>query len=68
MSSMRRQNDFVLERGVSAVVACGKAGEFEWFLRRVRRRDGSLSAFFWLSESDNFMSMKAVLKERGSIP
>ena len=26
---MRRQIDFVLEPGVSAVVACGKAGEFE---------------------------------------
>ena len=28
-SSMRRQNDFVLGAGVSGVVACGKAGEFE---------------------------------------
>ena len=28
-ASMRRQLDFVLESGVSAVVACGKAGEFE---------------------------------------
>ena len=28
-ASMRRQLDFVLEPGVSAVVACGKAGEFE---------------------------------------
>ena len=28
-ASMRRQIDFVLEPGVSAVVACGKAGEFE---------------------------------------
>ena len=28
-AGMRRQLDFVLESGVSAVVACGKAGEFE---------------------------------------
>ena len=28
-ASMRRQLDFVLESGVSALVACGKAGEFE---------------------------------------
>ena len=28
-ASMRRQLDFVLESGVSSVVACGKAGEFE---------------------------------------
>lgn len=28
-AGMRRQIDFVLESGVSAVVACGKAGEFE---------------------------------------
>ena len=28
-ASMRRQLDYVLEGGVSAVVACGKAGEFE---------------------------------------
>ena len=28
-ASIRRQLDFVLEPGVSAVVACGKAGEFE---------------------------------------
>ena len=29
LDSMRRQVDFVLNAGVSAVVACGKAGEFE---------------------------------------
>ena len=29
LKSMRRQVDFVLDAGVSAVVACGKAGEFE---------------------------------------
>ena len=29
VSSMRRQLDFVLNAGVSGVVACGKAGEFE---------------------------------------
>ncbi len=28
-ASMQRQLDFALESGVSAVVACGKAGEFE---------------------------------------
>ena len=28
-ASMRRQFDFVRESGVSSVVACGKAGEFE---------------------------------------
>ena len=28
-AGMRRQLDFVLESGVSALVACGKAGEFE---------------------------------------
>ena len=46
-ASMRRQLDFVLESEVSAVVACGKAGEFERLgrllasrlrLRRRRRR------------------------------